>query len=256
MPQSHSSGHAVGPAAAASPVGHPAVLTALVVDDSPAARRRVATLLQLGGWRVHRAVGTDAALRLAAVVDPDLVVTDMTMRNGHGATLMRRLRQGGGRARFLVTTSSRTQQVRAMAASAGAVACLAKPVDPRLFVDVMRGLARAVPTAPDVVPTAPEAVADALEHAGERYLSALPHQLASIAHSAQQGDAAAVAAAAEALAAAGDVMGRPEIAFVAQGIAHDARRGIVAHSRLMQLVGMCARVDGNRPTLAGQATSR
>ena len=42
-----------------------------------------------------------------AVVDPGLVVTDMTMRNGHGATLMRRLRQGGSRARFLGTTSWR-----------------------------------------------------------------------------------------------------------------------------------------------------
>src|SRR3954451_6432364 len=117
---------------------------ALVMDDSAPARRRISTLLQLGGWRVHQAVGTDAALRVAAVIDPDLVVTEMSMRNGHGATLMRRLRQNGSRARFLVTTSPRTQQVRSLAASAGAFACLAKPVDPRLFVDVMRGLVPAV----------------------------------------------------------------------------------------------------------------
>jgi CheY-like chemotaxis protein len=31
------------------PTGAPAVLTALVVDDSAAARRRITTLLQLGG---------------------------------------------------------------------------------------------------------------------------------------------------------------------------------------------------------------
>ena len=211
MPQSHSSGHAVAPAAAASPVGHPAVLTALVVDDSAAARRRVATLLQLGGWRVHRAVGTDAC-------------------------------PAPGRRRRPRSRGHRHDDAQRPRRDADAPAASGR--EPR-----------ALPR-DDVVPTAPEAGADALEHAEERYLSALPHQLASIAHSAQQGDAAAVAAAAEALAAAGNVSGRPELAFVAQGIAHDARRGIVAHSRLMQLVGMCARADGNRPTLAGQATSR
>jgi len=124
------------------PLGAPAVLTALVVDDSPAARHRISTLLTLGGWVVHEAAGTDEALRIAATVDLDLVVTDMVMRNGHGATLMRRLRETGSRARFVVTAARRTQQVRTLAASAGAVACLAKPVDPRLFVDVMKGLTR------------------------------------------------------------------------------------------------------------------
>ena len=71
----------------------PSVPTALVVDDSFAARARVTTLLHLGGWRVHHAVGTEDALRLADLIDPDLLVTEMVIRNGHGATLMRRLRE-------------------------------------------------------------------------------------------------------------------------------------------------------------------
>jgi CheY-like chemotaxis protein len=237
------------------PTTAPAVLTALVVDDSAAARRRITTLLQLGGWRVHQAVGTDAALRVAAVIDPDLVVTEMTMRNGHGATLMRRLRQNGSRARFLVTASPRTQQVRSLAASAGAVACLAKPVDPRLFVDVMRGLAPAVRSTPEVVPPIRETGTDAFERAEEMYASALPHRLASIATSAQEGDALAVATAAEILAEASDRMGRTEISAVSHAIAEDARRGIVTHARLMHLVNVCSRVEGGRPALAGQAGS-
>ncbi|WP_324276473.1 response regulator [Blastococcus brunescens] len=126
------------------PTDAPVVRTALVVDDSAAARHRAATLLRLGGWQVVEAVGTDAALRMAAIVEFDLVVTEMAMRNGHGATLMRKLRENGTRARLLVTATRRTHQVRSMAASAGAVACLAKPVDPRLFVDVLRGLAPVV----------------------------------------------------------------------------------------------------------------
>jgi CheY-like chemotaxis protein len=235
------------------PTGAPAVLTALVVDDSAVARRRITTLLQLGGWRVHQAVGTDAALRVAAVIDPDLVVTEMSMRNGHGATLMRRLRQNGSRARFLVTTSPRTQQVRSLAASAGAVACLAKPVDPRLFVDVMRGLVPAVRPTPEVTPPVPQTGTDALERAAEMYASALPHRLASIATSAQEGDALAVAAAAEILAEASDRAGHTEIAVVSHAIAENARRGIVAHARLMQLVSVCARVERGGQVLAGQA---
>lgn len=251
MSQPDPTGHAVAPATTTAPAGHPAVPTALVVDDSAAARRRITTLLQLGGWRVHSAVGTGAALRLAAVIDPDLVVTEMTMRDGHGATLMRRLRENGSRARFLVTTARRTHQVRTMAASAGAVACLAKPVDPRLFVDVLRGLTPAVRPVPETVPTASAAGTDS--RAREMYASALPHRLASIATSAQRGDAAGVATAAEVLAAASAALGHPEIAFVAHAIAANARRGIVAHTRLLRLVGVCARIEDDRPALAAQA---
>src|SRR3954452_4155479 len=100
----------------------PSVPTALVVDDSFAGRARVITLLHLGGWRVHQAVGTEDALRLAALIRPDLVVTEMTMRQGHGATLMRRLREEGCAARFVVVAGRRTQQCRALGSGGGALA--------------------------------------------------------------------------------------------------------------------------------------
>src|SRR3954454_2600297 len=178
------------------------VRTALVVDDSYAARARITMLLHLGGWRGHQAVGTEDALRVAALVEPDLVVTDMVMRQGHGATLMRRLREQGSTARFLVMAARRTHQTRALAASAGALACLAKPVDPRLFVDVMRGLS---PTAaPATVREEPAAVpsTDPGAQDEESFLISLPHRLSTIATTAQAGDAAGVARAAETLAVA------------------------------------------------------
>jgi CheY-like chemotaxis protein len=230
-------GYDDGPAVARS------IPTALVVDDSFAARARVAQLLLLGGWRVQQAVGTDDALRLAALIRPELVVTDMVMRRGHGATLMRRLREQGCSARFLVVTARRTQQVRALAAASGALACLGKPVDPRLFVDVLRGLSATLAPPPAAEPNV---VAPAVEFGArtiEMYLSALPHWLATIATSAQQGDAAGVAVAAEALASASDRMGQVEIAFLASAVAHDARRGAVTHTRLVKLVELCARID-------------
>jgi CheY-like chemotaxis protein len=235
------------------PTGAPAVLTALVVDDSAAARRRVTTLLQLGGWRVHQAVGTEDALRLAALIQPDLVVTDMVMRNGHGATLMRRLREQGSSARFLVTASRRTHQTRALAASAGALACLAKPVDPRLFVDVMSGLTPTVTLLPRRDDVAPPSAEETGPHPAE-FLSALPDRVSAIATAAQAGDAAAVALAAESLATTSDRLGHAEVAFMSSAIARDARRGTVTQARLATLVDLCARLDGAGLALAGQAT--
>jgi DNA-binding response OmpR family regulator len=241
------------PPVASGSAGASSVLTALVVDDSSAARARITTLLNLGGWRVHQAVGTEDALRLAALIEPDLVVTDMVMRSGHGATLMRRLREQGSSARFLVVAARRTQQTRALAAAAGALACLAKPVDPRLFVDVMRGLTPAA-VRDDATPLPTQETGP---HTEEMFLSALRHRLSTIAVSAQAGDAAAVALAADALAAAGDRFGHAEVAFVSHAIARDARRGTVSHGRLVTLVDLCARLDTSRGALAGQAaTSR
>jgi CheY-like chemotaxis protein len=237
------------------PAGSPSVPTALVVDDSFAGRARIITLLHLGGWRVHQAVGTEEALRLAALIRPDLVVTEMAMRQGHGATLMRRLREQGSTARFLVVAARRTQQCRALASAAGALACLAKPVDPRLFLDVMRGLQptgappsdRARPAAVPTIESGP--------HAGEMFLSALPHRLSTIANRAQAGDAAGVAEAAEILAVAGDRLGHAEVAFLSNSIARDARRGTVSHGRLVALVELCARLDPGARTPQA-ATSR
>jgi CheY-like chemotaxis protein len=223
--------------------GAPSVPTALVVDDSFASRARISTLLHLGGWRVHQAVGTEDALRLAALIEPDLVVTEMAMRQGHGATLMRRLREQGSSARFLVVAARRTPQCRALASGAGALACLAKPVDPRLFVDVMRGLApTAAPPSVREEPVPGPAI-ESGPHAEENFLSALPHRLSAIAVSAQAGDAAGVAQAAEILAVAGDRLGHAEIAFLSNSIARDARRGTVSHGRLVALVALCARLD-------------
>ena len=223
--------------------GAPSVPSALVVDDSFAARARVITLLNLGGWRVHQAVGMDDALRLAALIEPDLVVTEMAMRQGPGATLMRRLRERGSSARFVVVAARRTQQCRALASSAGALACLAKPVDPRLFVDVMRGLAPTVAAPPVRDEQHPGPAIESGPHAAELFLGALPDRLSSIAISAQAGDAPGVATAAELLAVASDRLGHAEVAFLSNAIARDARRGSIAPSRLVALIELCAQID-------------
>ncbi|MET0764662.1 MAG: response regulator [Blastococcus sp.] len=236
-------------------------LTALVVDDSTNARRRVGTMLQLGGWQVHQATGTAAALRIADEVDPDLVVTDFSLRGGDGAALLHRLHDEGCRARSIVVARRPTELVRAQAMAAGAMACLAKPVEPRQFLDLMHGLsgrpnAAAPVSVQDAGPSAIHVAAERLDRVQEMYSSALPRHLSAIAASAQEGDVAAVAATAWVLAGISAEAGHAEVAWVSQWIAADAGRGVLSHARLMQLVAVSAMTDRGRAAVTGQATSR
>ena len=140
--------------------------------------------------------------------------------------------------------------------SAGALACLAKPVDPRLFVDVMTGLIPTAALRPRRDDAAPLSAQETGSPSAEAFLSTLPDRISAITTAAQAGDAAAVALAADALAGASDRLGHAEVAFVSSAIARDARRGTVTHGRLATLMELCARLDGSGRTLEAQATSR
>jgi DNA-binding NtrC family response regulator len=227
------------------------VLTALVVDADADARRRVAGLLHLAGWQVHQAAGIVPALTAAADLDSDtgldLVVTDAALPGGSGPALLRRLRATGSRARFLVVTAEPTDDVRAESAAAGALACVAKPVDADVLLNFLRsratGLAAQENTAElrdnvvveldDLHPA--DADAELMARLHDMYASALPGRLSAITSGARSGDAPRVASAAYTLAGTSGQLGHPEVAELCQAIAHDARRGVLAHARLVQL---------------------
>jgi CheY-like chemotaxis protein len=220
------------------------LLTALLVDDDAAARRRLAALLELTGWQVHEATGVGDALRQEAEIAPDLVVTDLLA--GAGLALLRRLRAAGSQARFLVvaddTTADLADDVRAEALAAGALAVLAKPLGPRLLLDFLRSRTTG-PTAQekparihDVDDLHDDDVDAALmDRLQEMYVNALPGRLSAITTGARSGDAVALASAASTLAGTSGQLGHPEVASVCQAIAADARRGILAHARLVEL---------------------
>ncbi|HEY4625147.1 MAG TPA: response regulator [Blastococcus sp.] len=217
------------------------VLTALVVDDEPDARRRVAGLLRLGGWRVREATGANDALRLAATEDLDLVVTDVAMPGQDGLTMLRRLRVNGSRARFLVVTADPTDEVRAASAASGAMACLAKPVEARILLDFLRSRTTG-PAAEGALSEIHElddmhddVDAELMDRLQEIYVNALPARLSAIATSTRSGDTTAVASAAHTLAGTSGQLGHPEVASVCQAIAADARRGVLAHARVVHL---------------------
>jgi CheY-like chemotaxis protein len=237
------------------------VLTALVVDPSPTARRRVGVLLRLGGWHVVEAQNADQALLVAASRNLDLIVTEVALPGETGLSLLSRLRSNGCRSRLLVVTKDPTQRIRAAAAAVGAMGCLAKPIDPWALIDFLRRRAT-VPAAPgparhlrvvrEVEDLHDDDVdADTMDRLQEMYVSALPHRLSLIADGARSGDAMAVAAAAQTLAGASGQLGHPSIAMLCQEIAAEARRGVVSQVRLMELQEHCLKATPtSRPVAA------
>jgi len=225
------------------------VLTALVVDDDADARRHTAALLELAGWQTAEATGVaDALSRTTA--DLDLVVTDQL--GGAGPALLRRLRVTGSQARFLVVADEVSDAVRTEAAAAGALACLAKPLGPRLLLDFLRsrttGPAAQEKPAPvhdgvihEIDDLHDDDVDDELmDRLQEMYVTALPRRLSAITTGARSGDVTALASAANTLAGTSGQLGHPEVASVCRAIASDARRGILAHARLVQLRQLAA----------------
>jgi CheY-like chemotaxis protein len=217
------------------------VLTALVVDDESDARRRVAGLLRLGGWQVSEAADALEALRLDATADFDLVVTDVSMPGENGPAMLRRMRRNGSRARFLVVTSDPTDDVRAESLTAGAMACLAKPVEARILLDFLRSRTTG-PAAQGTLPLESfddlheeDLDAELMDRLQEMYVSALPDRLRAIASGTRSGDAPAVVSAAHTLAGTSGQLGHPEVASICRAIAADARRGVMAHARVVQL---------------------
>jgi len=222
------------------------MLTALVIDESAAARRQVTGLLELSGWGVHEAGDAEDARWLSTAIAMDLVVTAATVPGAtDGAALLTELRAAGSTARFLMVTPEPTDEVRSAAAAAGALACLAAPVDARLLLDLVRSRS----TAPAEQPVVRDMVdvddlhdtdldADLLDRLQEMYDDALPTRFSAIDRSIRAGDERAAADAAHTLAGTSGQLGHPEVADVCQAIASDARRGIMAHSLVSQLAGL------------------
>jgi DNA-binding response OmpR family regulator len=218
------------------------MLTALVVDADALARRRLAGLLRLGGWQVREAADVATARQLAITTDADLIVTDAWIAGGDGLEMLRELRRDGSQARFVVATSYPTDRIRAEATTVGALACLTKPVDAGVLLDFLRsrttgpaaqGNLREVHELEDLYDADVEA--ELMDRLQEMYESALPARLYAIDVHTAQGNSPAVASAAYTLAGTSGQLGHPEVASVCQAIAADARRGVLAHSRVRHL---------------------
>jgi PAS domain S-box-containing protein len=111
-------------------------LTALVVDDSTANRRILASLLESAGAHVITAAGGLEALELARAHRPDVVFMDLRMDDLDGLEATRRLARDQKTATIpvIAVTASAFGDVRQTAREAGCVDYLSKPIRaPLLF---------------------------------------------------------------------------------------------------------------------------
>jgi two-component system response regulator (stage 0 sporulation protein F) len=90
----------------------------------------IAEILQLDGYVTSVAASAEEALAMILVPHPEIVVTDYRLPGIDGASLVRRLRAMGVRARAIVISAFTDERTIEDAQSAGA-AFVAKPVDLR-----------------------------------------------------------------------------------------------------------------------------
>lgn len=104
------------------------MITLLLVDDVPAVRRglRMGLALEADLRVVGEAADAAEALRLAAALDPDVVLLDVELPGMDGVAACERLRAAGCRAAAIILTIHEDQATRQRACAAGAAAFIAK----------------------------------------------------------------------------------------------------------------------------------
>jgi DNA-binding NarL/FixJ family response regulator len=116
-----------------------AALRVMVVDDHPMWREGVARDLAEAGCEVVAAVGEGAqAVRVAAAVQPDVVVLDLNLPDRSGVEVIRDLLAGRPQPRVLVLSASGEHRDVLDAVKAGATGYLVKSARREEFLDAVR----------------------------------------------------------------------------------------------------------------------
>jgi two-component system response regulator DevR len=158
----------------------PRVVRAFLVDDHEVVRRGVAEVLEDDpGITVAGEAGSCAeALARVPAVRPDVVVLDMRLPDGDGATLCRDLLHRLPGLRCLVLTSYSEQDALDAAVRAGAAGFLLKQVRGPALVSAVRTVATGGSLFDDLAPAAPRNRAPAA--AGSERLDTLTDQERSV----------------------------------------------------------------------------
>jgi DNA-binding NarL/FixJ family response regulator len=115
----------------------------MVVDDHPMWREGVARDLTEAGYEVVAAVGEGGqAVRVAAAVDPAVVVLDLQLPDLSGVAVIRGLADTAPAAKVLVLSASGEHQDVLAAVKAGATGYLVKSAARQEFLDAVAGTAQ------------------------------------------------------------------------------------------------------------------
>jgi DNA-binding NarL/FixJ family response regulator len=114
----------------------------LIVDDHPLTRDALASLLAQGGFEVVGEAGDGAeAIELAARLQPELVLLDLSMPGLDGLSALPRVRTAAPGCEVVVLTASGTDKNLLSAIRAGAAGYLLKSEPPERIVAFLRGVA-------------------------------------------------------------------------------------------------------------------
>jgi DNA-binding NarL/FixJ family response regulator len=117
-------------------------LTVLIVDDHPVVRQGLRVLLEVhdGIEVAGEAADGEAALALAAALDPDVILLDLKLPGLDGVAVLTELRARGVGSRVLVLTSTNDPAQVSRAVRAGASGFLYKDVDPDALIRAIRAV--------------------------------------------------------------------------------------------------------------------
>jgi DNA-binding response OmpR family regulator len=114
----------------------------LLADDERAITAELAPFLERAGFEVSVAHTGAEALRMAATLQPDLIVLDVLMPELTGREVCRRLRGSGNWTPVVMLTQVGTSGERAMSLEEGADDYLNKPFDPSELIARIRAVLR------------------------------------------------------------------------------------------------------------------
>lgn len=123
--------------------GRGAPTTVMVVDDHPIWRSAVARDLEAAGFEVvAEADGVTTAARRAGVLEPDVVLMDMSMPDGTGTEATRAVLEASPSSRVLVLSASSERDDVLGAVKAGASGYLVKSASAQELVDAVVATAK------------------------------------------------------------------------------------------------------------------
>lgn len=114
--------------------------TILIVDDRPANREYLVTLLGYGGHRLLEAADGEAALAVARAERPDLIITDIVMPTMDGYELAQQVRTDPAIAETQIVFITATYSMAAtqhLAQACGVAHIITKPAEPQTILDTV-----------------------------------------------------------------------------------------------------------------------